>query len=86
MVHVEHFSLYFSSLLFVIRLNLSQSWPYLFGVFYFGKNYYLEVSFALKVILFVAENVLHVIYHVMAFVSNALLGIVDTLSKYLCFF
>ena len=58
-VHLDIFSLNFSSLLFAIRVNLLHSWPFLlpFGLFLpcwcFSTlaNYFLKVSFQLTTIL-----------------------------------
>jgi len=63
--HLEKFSLHFSSLSFVIRVNLLHPWPSLclYGLllslwcFFFSIliNYYFQVSLDLKSILFVAK-------------------------------
>ena len=57
--HLEKCSLSFSSWLFVIRVNLLHPYHpcsfmvyyYLFGVFFYLRNYYIQLSFSLSVSL-----------------------------------
>ena len=61
LAHLERFSLNFSSSSFVIRVNLLHPQPSLFlyslllSLWCFSMNYYFQVSFSLKVILYLAK-------------------------------